>query len=201
MKDYENEGKTPDSELRRQQYEAADTDGRLIINLRDLNHTMQALYEGRGSQRRILIVLRETGTITQKELTERLGIQPGSASEVISKLEHAGLLMRRPSESDRRTADIVLTEEGRRMADEAAEQRRRRHADMFSCLTDQEKGELLGLLEKLTEDWRERYPAAERHRRGRHQPGREHGRENRRPGGRHGAHGHRGHLPAETEES
>ena len=154
------------SKLRRQQYEAADIDAPLIINLRDLTHLMRSLYERRRSQRRILIVLRETGKITQRALTERLGIKPGSASEVIAKLEHAGLIRRSPSESDRRTVDITLTEEGERMACEAAEQRRQRHVDMFSCLSEKEKNELLALLEKLGGDWKLRYPDAEKRRAG-----------------------------------
>ena len=51
-------------------------DGKLVLGLLDISRTMRSLYEGRGSQKRILIVLSETGTITQRELTARLGIQP-----------------------------------------------------------------------------------------------------------------------------
>lgn len=139
-------------------YNAADRNDKLIINLRDLSHTMHALYEGRGSQRRILIVLDEIGrSVTQRELTERLGIQPGSASEVVAKLEGAGHIRRTPNEADRRTVDIALTDAGRAVAAEAREQRTRRHEQMFSCLSDGEKDQLLSLLEKLNGDWEERY--------------------------------------------
>lgn len=158
---------------RMEHYRAADTNDKLIMNLRDLSHTMRALYEGRGSQKRILIILNETGTITQQELTWRLGIQPGSASEVIAKLEGAGLLMRTPSESDRRTTDIVLTREGKKQAAEALEQRKRRHEEMFSCLSEKEKEELLSLLEKVNGDWESRYQNMERKRdHGKRCPGR-----------------------------
>lgn len=139
------------------QYSSEDIDGKLVIGLRDISHTMRSLYEGRGSQKRILIVLSETGTITQRELTQRLGIQPGSTSEVIAKLENMGLVERTLSETDRRTADISLTEEGRGQAQEALRQRRQRHEEMFSALTDGEKEQLLSLLEKLNGDWAERY--------------------------------------------
>ncbi|HIX76390.1 MAG TPA: MarR family transcriptional regulator [Candidatus Fusicatenibacter merdavium] len=105
--------KKMDRDLRKEQYESSDRTGRLIINFRNINHTMRALYEGKGSQKRILIVLLETGEITQRVLTERLGIQPGSASEVLAKLEHAGLIVRRPSDEDRRTTNVSLTEIGR----------------------------------------------------------------------------------------
>lgn len=130
---------------------------RLLMNLRDLERTMQMLYEGKGSQKRILIILRESGGMTQRALTELLGIQPGSASEVISKLEGTGLIWRRPSMADRRTMDIGLTETGMAMAEDAAQKRQQRHVEMFSCLTAEEKETLLSLMEKLNGDWDVRY--------------------------------------------
>lgn len=136
------------------------TDGiqdKLIFNLRDLSHIMRSLYEGKGSQKNILIMLRKAGDITQRELTERLGIQPGSVSEVIAKLEDAGNILRTPSETDRRTMNIELTPKGMMSASEAAEQRNRRHVEMFSCLSGDEKETLLSLLEKLNADWKSRY--------------------------------------------
>ena len=52
-------------------------DDKLIMSLLDINHVMRALYEGRGSQRRILMVLDELGgQITQRELTLRLASSP-----------------------------------------------------------------------------------------------------------------------------
>lgn len=135
-------------------YSAADINDKLIINLRDLNRTMQFLYEGRGSQKRILIILEELGgSATQRELTERLGIQPGSASEVIAKLESTGSIKRTPHETDRRTVDVALTEAGRSLAAEAKDLRIRRHAQMFSCLVEGEKQQLLSLLEKVNANW------------------------------------------------
>ena len=38
------------------------------------------------------------------------------------------------------------------------EQRKRRHEEMFSALTDEEKERLLTLLETISQDWEERYP-------------------------------------------
>lgn len=142
-------------EERKAHYKAADNNDKIIINFRDINYTMQGLYEGRGSQKRILIVLLEVGTITQQKLTERLGIQPGSASEVLAKLEKSNLILRTESTIDRRTTDIRLTEQGRIQAEEAAEQRKNRHEKMFSCLSENEKVTLITLLEKLNNSWEE----------------------------------------------
>lgn len=139
-------------------YNTTDINDKLIINLRDLSHVMRFLYEGKGSQKRILIILNEIdSSITQRELTERLGIQPGSASEVIAKLESAKYIRRSPSETDRRTTNIELTKAGKTAALKAKEQRVRRHEQMFSCLSDTEKTQLLSLLEKVNMDWKKRY--------------------------------------------
>lgn len=157
-------------------YQETDIPKKLIINLRDINHVMRSLYEGKGSQKRILIVLNEAGNITQRELTERLGIQPGSVSEVIAKLEDAGNIVRVPSESDRRTMDIALTEQGRILAETLLVQREKRHEEMFSCLSEEERSSLLKLLEKVSKDWENRY--------------RETGKEHKHSDGHHKGHGH-----------
>lgn len=142
---------------RMERYSKSDLNGKLIINFLDISHTMRLLYEGKDSQKRILIVLGEVGSITQRELTERLGIKPGSVSEVLAKLENAGLIERTSSTQDRRTVDISLTEEGKKQAAAASARRRQRHEQMFSCLTADEKTTLLTLLEKVNDDWESRY--------------------------------------------
>lgn len=160
-------------------YQDADENDKLIINLRDLGHVMRMLYEGRASQKRILIILDESKIITQRDLTERLGIKPGSASEILSKLENAGLILRTQNETDRRTTDICLTDRGRELAAEALAQRQKRHKEMFSCLSDEERRELLSLLERVCADWRIRYSKSE----SAHGHGQHHN-------GHHGGHGH-----------
>ncbi|MBP3486830.1 MAG: MarR family transcriptional regulator [Roseburia sp.] len=140
-----------------ERYDALDANNKLIWNLRDIGHTMRHISEGKGSQKRVLMVLRETGGMTQRELTEWLGIQPGSASEVVGKLEAAGLLLRTTSEKDRRTTDLRLTAEGEKAAKEAFIKREERHDKMFACLTAAEKQTLLSLLEKVNASWDEQY--------------------------------------------
>lgn len=139
------------------QYESFDINNKLIRNFWDISHTMQRISEGKGSQKRILMLLKENGDITQRELTEYLGIQPGSASEVIGKLEAAGLILRTPSQTDRRTMDICLTQAGQTAASEAYEKREQRHQKMFACLSEEEKQTLLELLEKINMSWNQQY--------------------------------------------
>lgn len=138
-------------------HEAAQLHNRLVLNFWEIAQTMRRISEGKGSQKRILMILLETGPMTQSELTEQIGIQPGSASEVLGKLETAGLILRTPSETDRRTADICLTASGKSMAEAAYAQRQVRHRQMFSGLSDEEKDTLLHLLEKVNAHWKQKF--------------------------------------------
>ena len=135
------------------QYKSLDQNNKLIWNFRDIGHTMRQISEGRGSQKRILILLRETVGMTQKELTVHLGVQPGSVSEVLNKLEKAELILRSPSETDHRTTDIRLTPDGEVIAKEASTKRIDHHKQMFAVLSDEEKDTLIALLEKVNAHW------------------------------------------------
>lgn len=130
----------------------------LIHCLWDVHHKMRQIHDGKASQSRILIILKERGTMTQRALTEHLHIRPGSASEIITKLEKSGLLTRSLNEQDHRTVDLLLTAEGKRLAQEAANQRRSLHEEMFECLTAEEKNTLHMILDKLQADWCSRFP-------------------------------------------
>ena len=139
------------------QYKSLDQNNKLIWNFRDIGHTMRQISEGRGSQKRILILLWETRGMTQKALTARLGVQPGSASEVLNKLEQAGLIFRNPSETDHRTTDIRLTPDGEALAKEASAKRAKRHEQMFAVLSEEEKDTLIALLERVNAHWEQVY--------------------------------------------
>ena len=92
-------------------------DLQLVRRLRRCGHLLHHKYNfSNGSQMRMLLRLRG-GPMTQKELTERLRIQPGSLSEMLTKVERAGLVEKRRSERDRRNFELNLTEEGRAQAD------------------------------------------------------------------------------------
>lgn len=144
-------------------YNEKDTVGKLVSNFWKISRVLRDTYDGRGSQRRVLTVLLKSGdVITQSALTERLDIQPGSASEVLAKLEAAGLIQRITNDKDRRTINISLTEEGRIAAQEAYAKRDKVRRELMSNLNETEQEELLKLLEKLTADYSARYPKKNR---------------------------------------
>lgn len=145
-----------------------DIHAQLVRYLRDIGHMLRGASEGRGSQKRILMIVQKAGRITQSELTERLHIQPGSASEVIGKLEAAGLILRTPNENDKRTTNITLTQAGETAARQAAQEQKERHAHMFVCLSEEEKAQLASLLQKVDAAWAQEYGAAVGQRRREH---------------------------------
>ena len=141
----------------RERYSEMDLNNKIIRNFWDIADTMRRISEGKGSQKRILILLLEEKELTQKELTDRLKVQPGSVSEVLGKLESSSLISRTQNASDRRTIDIHLTEKGEAAAKEAQRHRSERHRQMFTALSDEEKQTLLRLLETMNRDWAEKY--------------------------------------------
>ena len=174
-------------------YNEASVNDKLMINLRYISRTMRSRFEQKAGQKRILIMLAGQGTLTQRELTEQLGIRPGSASEILSKLESAGLIARTPNGDDRRTTDVSLTEAGAAEAFDSAEKRGRQREEMFTCLTGEEQETLLSLLEKIHADWETRFPDSGGHHGphggcGRHDHHGPHG-----ECGHHGPHGECGH--------
>lgn len=98
----------------------------------------------------ILKMLLEEGSLSQKVIQSRLNIKAGSASELISKLEDKGFVMRDRSSSDRRKVVISLTEKGRALYHPLSFVEKEKY---YEVLSEEEKKELLCLLEKLNGSW------------------------------------------------
>lgn len=126
---------------------------KLLQNLRNAGHMIRNLSEGRASQKRILVLLDQTGVITQRELTKKLRVQSASSSEILTKMEEAGLILRALNQEDRRTMDLSLTQAGKKEAEAAKKEIAALRKEMFTCLNEEEKKTLLALLEKLNGEW------------------------------------------------
>lgn len=105
---------------------------------------------GRG-QGRILRILSARDEMTQRELQEALAIQPGSVSEIISKLEARGLLSRERDEDDKRRMVLRITDAGREGA--KAFSGGESGNELYSALSGEEQAALKELLKKLLESW------------------------------------------------
>lgn len=102
-----------------------------------------------------LLAKQENGEMSQQELGMHFDLKPGSLSEILSKLECAGIIERSRNPKDRRQLTIRLTEIGWEKAriDQAARIRFREQA--FSALTHDECEQLAEMLEKIRVTWEE----------------------------------------------
>ena len=108
------------------------------------------------SQALVLSILAGREALSQRELQQMLGIQPGSLSELLSKLEGKGYLVREKAE-DRRGNLLRITDEGRKAiptADDLPED------DPFAALTDEQQDQFALLLRKLLTNWVDAMEAA-----------------------------------------
>ena len=174
--------------------ESLSTEEQLVIRLHKAHYGLRHNAESRGGQGRILSLLLKRGGISQRELMDIVSVRAGSLSEVLGKLEDSGYISRSPNEEDRRRVDIVLTPEGEAAAREADERRSAGRRAFFSPLSEEEKAQLNGLLDKLSEniEWPGDSERRRRYNCGTHGSG-GYGYEGRRHEGYGHGHGGRGH--------
>lgn len=120
----------------------------LVRNLRRCGHVLY--HQTHHCQQDAVLALLAQGAMNQKQIQEHLSIQPGSASELISKLEAKGLVERARDDADRRRVVLTLTEKGQLAAKIHAE---RPAENLFSVFSQEEKESLVSLLETLLQSW------------------------------------------------
>ncbi len=98
---------------------------------------------------RLLSCLLENSGVSSRDLCEMLDLRPSSLSEMLSRGEEAGLLLRVPDENDRRIQHISLTEEGRALALRRENSRRSDDEEKTSCFTEEEARQFCALSRRL----------------------------------------------------
>lgn len=139
------------------------------------------------AQKRVLAILKEKESISQRDLLEYLGVRSASLSELLAKLEHNGLITRDREERDKRSHVITITESGRAAVADYEKERSEGEEAFFACLTAEERQQLASILGKLVQAL-DLESGQERHR-GRHGHDEHHGRHGH-FGRRRGRHGH-----------
>ena len=116
----------------------------------------QGEHRGQG---RIMALLREHDGIGQRELAELLHVRPPSLSELLDKLESAGMIERRQNVFDRRMSHVFLTKTGRESAFRFEFACEERLDILLSSLTQDEQQTLSQLLEKFVSGLRDQFGA------------------------------------------
>ena len=111
-----------------------------------LHHAQK--YPGQG---RILTLLMEKGTMTQRELITVTGRRSATLSEQLENMEHAGYITRKRNEQDKRNVDVTLTEAGMAAAEDAAEFREALSHDLFDQFSEADKKQFDLLLDKMSQ--------------------------------------------------
>ena len=116
-------------------------------------HFLHFKKNGKRGQRKILKILAEHNDVSQKELQDLLGIESGSMSEIVIKLEHKGLIKREKDKSDRRMSRIKITKNGLELAKEIEAVDVEYEKLLFTSLSVEEQEQLKTILKKLIQGW------------------------------------------------
>ncbi|NXY98107.1 MarR family transcriptional regulator [Streptomyces sp. BR123] len=129
--------------------------GRIYRIARAMGDAMERAYARHGLSRGefdVVGTLRRSGapyTLSPRQLSATLMLTTGGMTGRLDKLEKAGLLCRRPDPHDRRGLQVVITERGLALVDEAVTAGLEVQRAALTGLTEEEVGVLSGLLRKL----------------------------------------------------
>ena len=103
---------------------------------------------GRSQERALTQIALRDG-ISQRELMERLGVQPSSLSELLGKLEKGGMISKTPMPEDHRNVNLHISETGKKYLERLND--RDRELIPFDALSQEEEAALEAILDKLIE--------------------------------------------------
>lgn len=127
-------------------------------NLKLLGLFLQCSYklktrEKKRGQGRLLVLLQNDGSLTQKDLIVRTGRKSATLSEQLESMEKAGLVLRKKDPEDRRNIRVELTELGQEAALRTKSARSDYADELFEMLTEEQKQSLIAELEQLVREW------------------------------------------------
>jgi len=99
----------------------------------------------------LLSALRRSGPVDQNRLGGMTALDRTTIGGVVAKLEGRGLLQRARSVADRRSYDVSITENGRRLLDRAAPSIDAAQARILSPLNPEEQRRFLGYLKRVAD--------------------------------------------------
>ncbi len=108
-----------------------------------------------SGQYQCLFLLDDIDEISQRKLSELLMIRPTSLSETISKLEKKGFVTRNPSNEDKRTYMVSLTQKGKAEVDNMRKLRADAHLEVLAALTDDEVSQFSVIMQKIKSFYKE----------------------------------------------
>ena len=128
---------------------------KLMKTMRMCGHILYHNFSLIESRKRIIFTLYKFGPMSQNELMKYINIKSGSLSELITKVEKCGFVIKQTSSEDKRKKVLTLTPLGVTEA-KKYEDNREKNADLlFASLTKEEKEILQKILDKSLISWKE----------------------------------------------
>jgi DNA-binding MarR family transcriptional regulator len=141
-------GPFPDDQLRRLLQQLAQAGG--LLEVHDHGGVRVSVSEVFA-----LGELSEAGTLSQRDLAERLGLEKSTVSRLAAGMERRGWLARERDPANRRLYRLRLTRKGRVAAARVGADLHARHGALFAALTPAERAGLALGLEGLVRAFRD----------------------------------------------
>ena len=100
-------------------------------------------------QPQVLFKLRDQEGLTQSDLADKLELTPATLTNLLTRMEHAGLIERRADKLDSRFSRIFITDDGRVKLEQAIEQTEKMDETAFAGFTSDEQERLNHYLERI----------------------------------------------------
>lgn len=123
---------------------------------RKMDKEMNENYNLTKTQSLVLSYINSNKEIYQKDIEKRFSIRRSTATEILNLMEKRNLIKRTPSKIDKRLNNIEITEEGIKLEKVGKEKIKELEKHMTKSLTEEEKKELIRLLEKVEQNLLER---------------------------------------------
>lgn len=132
----------------------------LLLTMEKCGHFLYHRRGGKRGQLKVLKLLKERGSITQKELLEVLTLKSGSVSETVKKLENQGFITKEKDKKDKRRINITITDKGVEYLEENMKINSEQEKILFTSLSEKEQEDLKRILEKLFSDWESKFDSS-----------------------------------------
>lgn len=109
----------------------------------------RARFGLRINEWRVMAVLGDVGSATQRELAEATVMDKVAVNRACRVLEDRGLVARQPNSQDGRSHVLTLTGEGRAIHGEVMPLARESEAEIFAVLSEEEQAKFRALLKRL----------------------------------------------------
>ncbi len=98
-----------------------------------------------------LLTLQAHGSLTQKELKEKLMVEFATIHKIVNRSEKRGLVTKTKDPDDMRVSIVALTRAGEEVTVKIKECWKKLEDDFFAALNEEEKTQLQNLLSKLNQ--------------------------------------------------